>query len=244
MRVTFLGTGDAWVDGGAGNSALLLEASHGRLLVDCGPTVPRELAARHLGIDDLDAALITHAHGDHSGGLPFLLFGAWCNKKREPLLVVGPPRIEEQTSALFSALYPGMRVQPRLPVRFQTVLAGESTSVSGWSVTALATAHMTLPWLGLAYRITGDGKTVAVSGDTGAGMDLASLARGVDLFVCECTNVEPAGSEHMDVATITALRPTWSARRVVLTHLTTAVRERADAVPGVEIANDGLTIAL
>ena len=115
---------------------------------------------------------------------------------------------------------------------------------AGAVVTAVETVHMSPPWIGLAYRITADGRTIAVSGDTGPAMDLASLCRDSDLFVCECTNPEPTYAEHMDVATLATLRPSWNARRVVLTHLTTAARELAAALPGVEVAADGMTVTL
>ena len=60
-----------------GGSAVLVESPEGNILMDYGaymddhPTFPIELAPK-----DLDAVLLTHAHLDHSGGIPLLFSGS------------------------------------------------------------------------------------------------------------------------------------------------------------------------
>ncbi|RXV71258.1 MBL fold metallo-hydrolase [Burkholderia stabilis] len=67
MRFASLGSGSE-------GNALVVEASSGttttRVLLDCGfsaKEVERRLGRLNLGIDDLDAILITHEHSDHVG---------------------------------------------------------------------------------------------------------------------------------------------------------------------------------
>ncbi|WP_431819879.1 MBL fold metallo-hydrolase [Burkholderia sp. F1] len=67
MRFASLGSGSE-------GNALVVEAASGatttRVLLDCGfsaKEVERRLGRLHLGIDDLDAILITHEHSDHVG---------------------------------------------------------------------------------------------------------------------------------------------------------------------------------
>ncbi len=46
------------------------------LLVDCGATSLVALKAQGLNPDAVDAVAVTHLHGDHFGGLPFLILDA------------------------------------------------------------------------------------------------------------------------------------------------------------------------
>ncbi len=73
LRVTFL-------DVGQGDCVLLQFPGGGSLLVDCGPQFPPGLTRytlepvlRGQGLDAVDLVLVTHADGDHIGGLPDLL---------------------------------------------------------------------------------------------------------------------------------------------------------------------------
>jgi len=72
-RVTFLGGARQ-----VGRSCLLLQTPESRVLLDCGVNVADErrpfpyLSSPEFNIQDLDAVIITHAHLDHSGLLPYL----------------------------------------------------------------------------------------------------------------------------------------------------------------------------
>ena len=76
MRLTILGSGDAFGSGGRFNTCFLLETAKGKLLVDFGASSPVALKAREIEIDSIDAIVLSHLHGDHFGGLPFLLLDA------------------------------------------------------------------------------------------------------------------------------------------------------------------------
>lgn len=73
VRLTYLGGGRQ-----VGRSALFLQTPESRILMDCGINIASEaeaypmLEAPEFKIDELDAVIITHAHLDHSGLLPWL----------------------------------------------------------------------------------------------------------------------------------------------------------------------------
>ena len=76
MRLTIVGSGDAFGSGGRFNTCFWLETAKGTLLVDCGASSLVALKARGLDHARIDGIILSHLHGDHFGGLPFLLLDA------------------------------------------------------------------------------------------------------------------------------------------------------------------------
>ncbi|MCH8329289.1 MAG: beta-CASP ribonuclease aCPSF1 [Nanoarchaeota archaeon] len=73
IRISYLGGARQ-----VGRSCLFLQTPESRILLDCGVDVASEqqpypyLEAPEFNINDLDAVIITHAHIDHSGFVPYL----------------------------------------------------------------------------------------------------------------------------------------------------------------------------
>jgi len=106
MRLTIAGSGDAFGSGGRFNTCFFLETVKGVLLVDCGASALIAMKASGLDASRIDAIILSHLHGDHFGGLPFLLLDAQFLAGRErPLLVACPPgtrkRMEEAQEMFF-----------------------------------------------------------------------------------------------------------------------------------------------
>ncbi len=73
IRISYLGSGRQ-----VGRSCLLLQTPESRILLDCGVDVASDLhpypylEAPEFNINELDAVILSHAHVDHSGFLPYL----------------------------------------------------------------------------------------------------------------------------------------------------------------------------
>jgi ribonuclease BN (tRNA processing enzyme) len=57
-------------------------------LIDCGATVLPALKRNKIDPGNIDIIVITHFHGDHYGGLPFLLLEASTSGRKKPLIIL------------------------------------------------------------------------------------------------------------------------------------------------------------
>lgn len=241
-QVTVLGSSDAFCSGGHPYAAFLVETSRSVFLVDCGPTILMTLKQRGIDTARIDFVVVSHLHGDHFGGLPFLLLEyMWENRRTRPLLVVGPPGIETRLWELFRALYRDI-VPDEMPfeVRCLELVPETSTTVADVTIHPYWVPHQTDD-TALALRFDVDGKRILYSGDSPWFDRFLELADGVDLFLCECTAYESSMGRHIEWRTLKPFLPRLGCRRLVLVHLGREMRAHA-AELGVEVATEGLTI--
>lgn len=110
--LTFLGCGDAFSSGGRFNTCFLVEAPSAHFLIDFGASSLAALKRAGRSVRDLPLIFITHLHGDHVGGLPFLLLEAsLVDKRTAPLTIAGPPGLKAHLPKLIEALFPGTELQ-------------------------------------------------------------------------------------------------------------------------------------
>jgi ribonuclease BN (tRNA processing enzyme) len=106
MSVRFLGTGDAFNNRGRCHASYLVAAPSTTLLLDCGASALVAMQRDGVNIDHLDAVCLSHLHGDHFAGLPFLFIAATYDvPRRRPLTIVGPPGTQARVRELFRAMY-------------------------------------------------------------------------------------------------------------------------------------------
>src|SRR5262249_35545280 len=107
MRLTVVGSGDAFGPGGPFNTCFMLETAKATLLVDFGASSLVALKAHGLDPNKVDGIVLSHLHGDHFGGLPFLLLDAqFLARRTRPLLIAGPPGTRARIDALLEACFP------------------------------------------------------------------------------------------------------------------------------------------
>src|SRR5262249_58144010 len=119
-----------------------VRAPEGHAWLDCG--APSLVALKRLGIDpaSIDAVFITHLHGDHFGGLPFLILDAQFTRRSRPLIVAGPPGLGERLIQAQEVLFPGSSsVERRFEVQVIELAERTETAVGPFRATAFAVEH-------------------------------------------------------------------------------------------------------
>ena len=241
--LTFLGSGDAFSSGGRLQSGILIETVEGGLLLDCGVTVLAALQNCRLSSESIDAVVISHLHGDHFGGLPFLLLEAlFVTKRTKPLHIIGPPGIEEGTVSLCRILYPGALDGPFQFRIDYSLLGQEPLDHDFFQVRGLRASHGQHA-AAHSLRVAVGGREIAYTGDTEWTQDLIPLAKDADLLICECCNFDEPGPAHLDYRTLERERSKLETPRIILTHTGPAIHAHADEIP-LEIAHDGMQVQL
>lgn len=241
----FIGSGDAFGSGGRFQACIALEAEGGTTLLDCGAT--SLVAMRQQGFDPntVDAVLVTHLHGDHFGGLPFLILAGQFSRRTAPLVVAGPVGIAARLVDAMETLYPGSStVERRFVTHVLELVERERTAVGGLQVTAFPVMHASgAP--AHAYRVEVEGRTIAYSGDTEWCDALVEAATGADVFIAEAYTFEREVKFHLPFAALRANRERLACGRTVLTHMSSDMLDRRGEVgEGYVCAEDGLVLRL
>lgn len=243
MKVRFLGSGDAFGSGGRFQTCIHLESGASHLLLDCGAS--SLIAMRRFGVDPqaIDTVILSHLHGDHFGGVPFLILDGQFKRRTRPLVVAGPPGVEARVREAMEVFFPGStRVERKFDTRFVELADRVSVEVGPVRVTGFGVVHASgaPPF---ALRVAGEGKVVAYSGDTEWTESLIDAARGADLFIAEALVYDKQVKYHLDLATLLQHRSRLDCRRLVVTHMGEDMLARLDGLP-VEAAADGKELVL
>ncbi len=244
VNVRFLGSGDAFGSGGRFQTCIQVRSGEAHFLIDCGAS--SLVAMKHFGVDPslVDIILLTHLHGDHFGGLPFFILDAqYVSRREKPLIVVGPPGLEDRVNEAMEVLYPGTsQAQREFALKFIELTDGTPTPIGPLVVTPYEVVHPSgAP--SYALRVECGDKVVAYSGDTEWTDALVRVASGADLFVCECNFLEESAGYHMDYRTLTKHRAGLDCRRLVLTHMGEEMLRKVGDLD-VEGAHDGKSFVL
>jgi ribonuclease BN (tRNA processing enzyme) len=244
VRVTVLGSGDAFGSGGRLHSAYLVEAPDTTFLLECGPTVLQGLkrAARDPGA--VDFVLLSHLHGDHFGGLPFLFLEYRYERARtRPFAVYGPEDTERRVRAAYAALYEkAAGERSGYPLRYERLVPGRKRTIGGVEVIPFAVPHVS-DLVSLGFRLDVAGRSILYSGDSAWTEEFVGRSRGVDLFLCECSTYETRLDIHLSYPEIAARAAELGCRRLVLSHLGSEPLRHLGELT-LECARDGMTLDL
>jgi ribonuclease BN (tRNA processing enzyme) len=244
VQILFLGAGDAFSAGGRHQAGYLVTGGGTSILLDCGATTLASLKREGVHAGLIDTIFISHLHGDHFSGLPFLFLEyTYVEPRRRPIRIAGPPGVGDRVFELFRAMYRDAGSRP-LPfeVEFIELQPGTQVEVGPARVDPFRVPHQQTE-LSLGVAATLDGRRIVYSGDTGWTEDLIGRSEGADLFICECSFFETRADSHLDYPRIAENRHRLGSERLILTHLGKEVLARRDQID-IELAFDGLRVGL
>jgi ribonuclease BN (tRNA processing enzyme) len=211
LTVTVLGCSGSYPAPDCPCSGYLVSDGATHVAVDLGPGCLGNLQ-RHLGIDQLSAVVLSHAHPDHWVDLTGLHVALKYRYGREGMPVYGTA--ENRGMALL--------VTGQLEPTFAWTVTGDGDdfAIGGLRFRLDRTDHYVQTH---AVRVDSrDGASVLYSADTGPEWSPARLGRGVDLALMEATygtDEEAAGIKHLSAGQAGELARAAGARSLVLTHL-------------------------
>jgi ribonuclease BN (tRNA processing enzyme) len=244
MRLQFVGCGDAFGSGGRSNTCFHVKGDHVNFLIDCGASSLPALRRLEITRDEIDLILITHFHGDHFAGLPFLLLDAQFSRRTRPLVVAGPEGIETRLPQVMEALFENSsRTKQKFDLSVVALKPEQTRAFGAVNVTPFPVVHGSSGGPFLAYRIEAEGRVIAYSADTEWTETLIPLARAADLFIAEAYYYDKVVKNHLSLTTLEAHLPEIEPKRLILTHMSDDMLGRLDTLSHTA-AHDGMIVEL
>jgi ribonuclease BN (tRNA processing enzyme) len=244
VKLEFVGCGDAFGSGGRNNTCFHVTGERVNFLIDCGASSLPALKRAGVARDAIDLILITHFHGDHFGGLPFVLLDAQFSRRTRPLVIAGPRGIEMRLMQVMEALFENSsKTKQKFELSVIALQPEETKRFGEVAVTPFPVVHGESGGPFLAYRIEAEGRVIAYSADTEWTAALIPLAREADFFIAEAYTFEKPVKNHLSFAALQAHLPEIKPKRLILTHMSDDMLERLASLP-IMAAHDGLTVEL
>jgi ribonuclease BN (tRNA processing enzyme) len=244
MQLQFVGCGDALGSGGRFNTCFHVTGERVNFLIDCGASSLPALKRLAIARDGIDLILITHFHGDHFGGLPFLLLDAQFTRRSRPLVIAGPQGIETRLTQLMEAVFENSsKTKQRFDLSIVALKPEETRTFGAVEVTPYPVVHGESGGPFLAYRVEAEGRVIAYSGDTEWTETLIPAGRDADVFVAEAYYYDKIVKNHLSLKTLEANLAEINPRRLILTHMSEDMLGRLGTLKHTA-ASDGMIVEL
>jgi ribonuclease BN (tRNA processing enzyme) len=216
LSITVLGCSGTWASVDSACSGYLVSDGTTRVWIDCGPGTLSALQ-HHVGLEELDALVVTHQHPDHCMELPVVRNAMRYGLNIERLPLYAPRGVLLMLEKLVGVRGVAPSFTPKMIGDRSVVLVG---------TLRLEFSRTDHPVETLAVRvepIEGSDGAIVYSADTGPGWSVSRLGEGIDVALVEATLLSGAtgdsDSVHLTAAQAGADARASGVRTLVITHV-------------------------
>ncbi|MBN2529632.1 MAG: MBL fold metallo-hydrolase [Deltaproteobacteria bacterium] len=196
--VTLLGTGSPIPAPDRFGNATLVEVGGKTLLFDAGRGTTIRLWQKKVPLGSIDAHFLTHLHSDHVNGLSDLWLTGWIQApfggREEPFVVYGPRGTRKMMAHLWQAFSEDIRIRVAdegnslSGIRIHThqfCRGGVIYEDDGVVVSVFEVDHGDLVKPAYGYKVSYNGHSVVISGDTRYNENVVAASHEADLLIHE-----------------------------------------------------------
>ncbi len=172
-------------------TSILVRLAGQVILVDAGLGVSRAVCDAGVALTDLDAIIVTHMHSDHYLELGPLMHTAWTAGLKRVVPIYGPAGLTAYWQGFLASMEADISLRiadegrPALePLADIRLLNAGQFTIGSVTIDAIRNEHPPLID-SFALRLTGDGKSATLSGDTAPIDAMIDFAKDTDLLVHE-----------------------------------------------------------
>lgn len=217
LDLRFIGTGNAFAPNGLCWNGFV---ANGKYLFEAPPQALQMLNALGLDANDLDAVVLSHHHGDHFLGLPFLMLEWKYSKRTRPVRIIGPAGTRKLAEQIALSVYPGI-LQTTHEIEWEELGPAARTRAGDLELETLGMKHDERLSGTLGFAAMLGGRRFGYTGDTAMCDSVIALAKHSTVLVSECASRDDDVDVHMNlVKDMPVLRAAMHEdAQLVLTHL-------------------------
>ncbi|MBN9334446.1 MBL fold metallo-hydrolase [Devosia sp.] len=216
LELTVVGAGTILPNPGLAPACHLLRVGDATYIFDLGPGSLQRLAASGVDYKSIDLLFISHLHPDHVLDIVTLLQAnnatpGW--ERTRPLRLVGCYGLESFVERLLTVFRDA--VPESYLLEFVELAVGRH-QIEGVLVEVALTGHTSNS---LAFRLETAAGIFVYGGDAADIPAMVDIARGADLFLCECSFLAPFETDdHLTALSAARIAQSAGVRHLILTH--------------------------
>jgi ribonuclease BN (tRNA processing enzyme) len=224
MEIKFLGTGSAINAEDIGASLLINE----HILIDAPGGIAQAILKFGGDISNLDTIIITHLHGDHFFGLPFLLLEYTTKPRKTPLNIFAPLDAQNLVTGLTRLAFPEKETKELLaPAKpfYIDAADGKVMTIKNIFIRLRQVRHGDIETYGIEFWRTNMIK-LFYAPDISYCDELIKIIETIDIAILDATTSDEAIDGHMSMKQVNDLAKQFLDKVFILTH-----RSRYDIPP-------------